>query len=217
MSYPVIVILSILIGYVFGMIQTSYILGRIKGIDIRKVGSGNAGTTNTLRTLGTKAGLIVFAGDIIKCVLAVLVVRLIFAGGDVQLGRVIGLYASIGCILGHNFPFYLGFKGGKGIACTLGMMLMYWWPAALIGFALFIIIVATSHYVSVGSLLGTVLGIVLAIVFDIVGTTGMTSSLFPQALILLLIITALDFIQHRANIKRLATGTERKTYLFKKK
>ncbi|MBD9156739.1 MAG: glycerol-3-phosphate acyltransferase, partial [Lachnospiraceae bacterium] len=85
------------IGYVFGLFQTGYIYGELKGTDIRQHGSGNAGATNALRTLGWKAGLITLLGDCFKCVFAVL----------------LGMYAALGVILGHNFPFYLKFKGGK--------------------------------------------------------------------------------------------------------
>ena len=90
-------------------------------VDIRKHGSGNAGTTNALRTLGWKAGVITFVGDCLKCVLAVVIVRLIFAdNGHVEL---LAFYAGLGAVLGHNFPFYLNFKGGKGIASTAGLIL----------------------------------------------------------------------------------------------
>ena len=100
---------ALAIGYLFGLFQTAYIYGRAHGIDIRKYGSGNAGTTNTLRVLGTKAGLIVFAGDVIKCILAITVVRLLFADSHSDMNYLLALYAAAGAILGHNFPFYLGF------------------------------------------------------------------------------------------------------------
>ncbi len=106
------------IGYLFGIFQTAYIYGRIKGIDIREHGSGNAGTTNALRVLGKKAGLIVFLGDVAKTVLAVLLVRLLFGRRYGDMLPLLGMYAAAGAILGHNFPVQLGFKGGKGIACT---------------------------------------------------------------------------------------------------
>lgn len=107
-------IVCLLIGYVCGLFQTSFIYGKMHGIDIRNYGSGNAGTTNALRVLGTKAGLIVFAGDVLKCILAVLLARLLFAAGHPDMKYLYMLYAGAGAILGHNFPFYLHFKGGKG-------------------------------------------------------------------------------------------------------
>ena len=113
------------IGYVFGLFQTGYIYGELKGTDIRQHGSGNAGATNALRTLGWKAGLITLLGDCFKCVFAVLLVRALFAGRypDEHMGVLLGMYGALGVILGHNFPFYLKFKGGKGIAVTFGCLL----------------------------------------------------------------------------------------------
>ena len=104
-------LLCVVIGYLLGLIQTGYIYGKINKIDIRKHGSGNAGTTNALRTLGWKAGVITFIGDCLKCVLAVTLVRLLFSqNSHVEL---YAMYTGLGAVLGHNFPFYLNFKGGK--------------------------------------------------------------------------------------------------------
>lgn len=108
-------IICIVIGYVFGLFQTAFIYGKLHGIDIREHGSGNAGTTNTLRVLGTKAGLIVLAGDIIKCILAIVLCGLIFDKSHPNEIYLLKLYAAAGAILGHNFPFYLQFKGGRGL------------------------------------------------------------------------------------------------------
>ena len=108
-------IFCLLIGWVFGLFQTAYFYGKSKGIDIRQHGSGNSGTTNALRVLGTKAGLIVFAGDCLKCIIAVTIVRLTFGRSNPDMNYLLCLYAATGVILGHNFPPYMGFKGGKGI------------------------------------------------------------------------------------------------------
>ena len=103
-------IACLFIGYLFGMFQTSYLIGKYHHMDIRQYGSGNAGTTNTLRVLGTKAGLIVLAGDILKCILAIAAVRLLFAGGvHEDMYYLLAMYAALGAILGHDYPFYLGF------------------------------------------------------------------------------------------------------------
>ncbi len=115
-------IICLAIGYVFGMIQTGYFYGKMRKIDIRDHGSGNAGTTNTLRTLGWKAGAITFLGDCFKCIAAVVVARAIFAGSSMP-GLLLGMYAGMGAVLGHNYPCYLGFKGGKGIACMAGVII----------------------------------------------------------------------------------------------
>ena len=109
-------IISLLIGYIFGLFQTGYIYGKSKGIDIRTEGSGNAGTTNSLRVLGWKAGAITFAGDLLKAIFAVLLIKLIFGGIYGADTKVLELYAGFGTVFGLNFPCYLLFKGGEGIA-----------------------------------------------------------------------------------------------------
>ena len=105
-------LVCVLIGYLFGCFQTAYIYGRMHGIDIRQHGSGNAGTTNSLRVLGKKAGAIVLICDMLKTGLAITTVRLLFKESYGDILNLLALYAAAGSILGHNFPFYLGFKGG---------------------------------------------------------------------------------------------------------
>ena len=106
----------LVIGYVFGIFQTAYILGRSKGIDIREYGSGNAGTTNAMRILGTKAGLIVFLGDMIKSLLALLLVGFLFGKSHPEAVYLLKTWTFAGVVLGHDYPFYMNFKGGKGVA-----------------------------------------------------------------------------------------------------
>ena len=122
-----------------GLFQTSYIYGKAHGIDIRDYGSGNAGTTNALRTLGRKAGAITFLGDCFKCVVAVLIVWLIFGKTQGENFKLLGLYAAAGTILGHNFPFYLKFRGGKGIAATAGLLFSFDWRLMLVALAVFLL------------------------------------------------------------------------------
>ena len=112
-------LICLAVGYLFGLIQTSYIYGRMQGIDIRTQGSGNAGTTNALRVLGKKAGAITFVGDACKCIAAILLVRLLFSGSYPDMVPLLCVYTGAGVVLGHNFPFYLNFKGGKGIAASV--------------------------------------------------------------------------------------------------
>ena len=100
-------IVCLVIGYGFGLFQTGYFYGKRNGIDIRKYGSGNAGTTNALRTLGKKAGAITLAGDCLKAILAILLVSLIFGRAFPEQIMLLKLYAGAGCVLGHNFPFYM--------------------------------------------------------------------------------------------------------------
>ena len=137
-------LICLLIGYAFGLIQTGYIYGKINNIDIRTLGSGNAGTTNALRTLGWKAGVITFIGDCLKCVVAVLLVRFVYKGaGNTDL---LAIYTGLGAVLGHNFPFYLKFKGGKGIASTAGLILAVHPVMFLIVAAVFVSILLITQY-----------------------------------------------------------------------
>ena len=168
-------LICLVVGYAFGLIQSAYIMGRMKGVDIRTVGSGNAGSTNALRAFGTKAGFTVLFCDALKTIVAILLMRYTIGLAKPESIALISLYTAIGVILGHNFPFYLNFKGGKGMAATLGLILallavqpMYF----LTMFPLFVIIFLTTHYVSLGSMLAYVLFFVETIVFGQVGMLG---------------------------------------------
>lgn len=96
-------VLCLVIGYVFGMFQTAVLYGKMKGVDIRSVGSGNAGTTNTLRVMGTKAGLIVLLGDMLKCILAIVITFFLFSKGNPEYKYLFMIYTAAGCVLGHDF------------------------------------------------------------------------------------------------------------------
>lgn len=207
---------ALVIGYVFGLFQTAYIYGRLKGIDIRQYGSGNAGTTNTLRVLGTKAGLVVLAGDILKCILAIVVVRLLFADSHTDGYYLLAMYAALGAILGHNYPFYLGFKGGKGIAATAGLILAIHPAYIPMGVLIFFGIFLTTHYVSLGSLLVYAGFLIQTIVMGQMDVFGMHAGHRAEMYAIAAFLTAMAYWKHRENIKRLVSGTERKTYLFKK-
>ena len=132
-------VVCLLIGYVFGLFQTAFFLGKAKGIDIRQHGSGNSGTTNTLRVLGTKAGLIVFLGDCLKAIIAVCLVRFLFSETYPDLEYLLCLYTGAGVILGHNYPFYMNFKGGKGIAATAGMVIAFHPYFTIVGVIVFFV------------------------------------------------------------------------------
>ena len=209
-------VICLLIGYVCGLFQTAFIYGKMHGIDIREYGSGNAGTTNALRVLGTKAGLIVFAGDALKCILAVTIAKLAFGASHPDEVYLYMLYAAAGTILGHNFPFYLKFRGGKGIAATAGLILSfhpYFIPvAAVLFFGAFLL----THYVSLGSLLIYAGFMIELVILGQRGVFGMDQAGLNELYILGAFLTILAYWMHRENIKRLIHGTERKTYLFKK-
>jgi glycerol-3-phosphate acyltransferase PlsY len=209
-------IVCLVIGYAFGLFQTAYIYGRLHGIDIRNYGSGNAGTTNTMRVLGTKAGLLVLLGDVLKCILAVAVATLLFRNSHPDMIYLLKMYAAAGAILGHNFPFYLQFKGGKGIAATAGLILSFHPYLIPVGVVLFFGVFFTTHYVSLGSLLVYIGFFVELIVLGQLGIFGMTQNHLNELYIIAGLLTIMAFYKHRANIKRLLSGTESKTYLTHK-
>lgn len=210
-------IICIIIGYVFGNFQTSYFYGKAHGIDIRTQGSGNAGTTNALRVLGIKAGLIVLAGDIIKCMAAIFISRMLFQEKYPDMTYLFVLYAAMGAILGHNFPIVLGFRGGKGIAATAGLILSFHPYFIIVGVVLFFGTFFLTHYVSLGSLL-VYAGFMIQLVLS--GQLGLFGDI-PQAqlnemYIIGAFLMIMAYVKHRANIVRLLKGEERKTYLTKK-
>ncbi len=205
------------IGYVFGLFQTGYFYGKSKGIDIRNEGSGNAGTTNSLRVLGVKAGLITFLGDLFKAIFAVLLVMVLFRGKYPDAVRILELYAGFGAVLGHNFPFYLKFKGGKGIACTSGMILAVCPLAAPICLVLFIGAIAITRYVSLGSILVVISYLVQVIIFGQLGYLHIDEALLPEFYVVSACFTLMALWRHRSNIKRLLSGTENRFSMGKKK
>ncbi len=210
-------IVCLAIGYLFGLFQTAYIYGKMKGIDIRQHGSGNAGTTNTLRVLGTKAGLIVFAGDVVKCIFAVAICTLLFEKSHPDMVYLLKIYAAAGAILGHNFPFYLNFKGGKGIAATAGLILSFHPTFLPVGVIMFFGAFLLTHYVSLGSLLVYAAFIIQIVVSGQLGLFGgMTQAELTEMYGIALFLTIMAYYKHWENIKRLIKGEERKTYLFKK-
>lgn len=203
-------ILALAIGYLFGTFQTGYFYGKAHGIDIREHGSGNAGATNTLRTLGFKAGAITFAGDCLKAVVAVLVMMHFFGDSFVGDSRILGLYGGLGAVLGHNYPFYLKFKGGKGIACTAGVAFAVCPEAVPVCFAVFAISFWLTKYVSLGSILMAALFIIQVIEFNWMGALGLPAENILEFDILAIAFGVLAIWRHRANIGRLLAGTENK-------
>ncbi|HIW42325.1 MAG TPA: glycerol-3-phosphate 1-O-acyltransferase PlsY [Candidatus Mediterraneibacter vanvlietii] len=208
-------LICLAIGYVCGLFQTGYLVGRMSHVDIRKKGSGNAGTTNALRVLGWKAGLMTFAGDVIKCVAAFLIVRFMYQGNDSL--PLLALYAGAGVTLGHNFPFYMNFKGGKGIAVMAGLVVVnsFWHlPESLllipVTLAFFLVPVIVTRYISVGSLAAYTAFLVEMIIIGQMGWFEMEAARCYEFYVVLFLLTALAWYRHRANIKRLLAGTENK-------
>ena len=201
---------AVAIGYVFGLFQTGYLYGKTQGVDIRQHGSGNSGATNTLRTLGKKAGAIAFFGDLMKAILPVLLVKFLFKDtfdGDIKL---LEMYAGFGAVLGHNFPFYMKFKGGKGIASTGGVAIAVCPLTVPLCLGTFIICIKKTRYVSLGSILMAILFFGQVVLFNAYGLLGISQEAILEFNILTFVFSALAIYRHRANIVRLLNGTENK-------
>ncbi|PKM96091.1 MAG: acyl-phosphate glycerol 3-phosphate acyltransferase [Firmicutes bacterium HGW-Firmicutes-1] len=189
-------LIGVLIGYLFGCFQTAYIVGELKQkIDIREYGSGNLGTTNAIRVLGWKFGAITFIGDFTKAIAAVLLASLLFDD------PIVGFYAGLGAIMGHNWPVFLKFKGGKGIASTLGVAMAVNPIIGLILMSIMAITIYISRFVSLGA-------IIMVITFPILTFVFHGDQI--EYILLALFLMAFALFRHRANIKRLLSGTESK-------
>lgn len=208
-------VICLAIGYLFGLFQTGYIYGKIHHFDIRKHGSGNAGTTNALRTMGVKAGAITLVGDCFKCVFAVLLVRAVFAAKADML-PLLSMYAAFGAVLGHNYPFYMNFKGGKGIAVTAGIIIVTDLRLTAVCLLAFILIVVLTRYVSLGSLVVSVMFLVGLIIKGQMGLLGMSHAYLLEMYGIGVLFVISAFVRHRANIGRLLNGTENKISFGKK-
>jgi glycerol-3-phosphate acyltransferase PlsY len=185
--------LLIICAFIMGSIPVGMLVARAKGVDLKKVGSGNIGATNVLRSLGKGPAALTLIGDMLKGTLAVALGRY-FGLGTFYEG-IVGLLA----ILGHNFSVFLGFRGGKGVATSLGVFILYSPRTALITFVIWIAVVITTKYSSLGALISFGLLPLNIILFD-------SKEKLPVALL----VTLLILIRHMDNIQRLMKGTERK-------
>ena len=185
-----------LISYFLGNISFAYILGKLfTKKDVRDFGSGSAGATNALRTFGKKIGIMVFVGDVLKGVVAVIVGR--------NFGGQTGAYiAGAFAIIGHNWPVLLGFKGGKGVATTIGVMIFVHSYLTLICVVLGVIIIIATRTVSLGSIFGMALAPIVAIIFVKPFDLGL--------FIFCIFIASMSIYRHKSNIKRLLEGKENK-------
>lgn len=205
------ILLPILFAYIAGATPFGWLAGRWKGIDLREHGSGNIGATNAVRVLGKRVGLPVFALDVLKGLLPVLgtawwsVSQAAFAGHPLA-SQAVPVLAGLGAVLGHTFTFWLGFKGGKGVATSAGVMLGLA-PLALLGaVAVWALSLKVWRYVSLASILaGWTLPVAVAI------QAWRTGQLNGPLLVLSLLIAILVTVRHRSNIARLAAGTEPRT------
>jgi glycerol-3-phosphate acyltransferase PlsY len=193
---------AVVIGsYLIGSIPSGLVIGKLKGIDVRQYGSGNIGTTNVLRTLGARYGAIVLITDVLKGVIAVVLARYII---ETPTGE---MAAGFAAVAGHDWSLFLKFKGGRGVATSLGALLPMAMPAPLsgvIGLAVFVLVILASRYVSLASIVGSVAAVVAMAVF-----LGLDRVPW-QYLVYIAVVVALIIYQHRDNISRLRSGTESK-------
>jgi glycerol-3-phosphate acyltransferase PlsY len=194
------IILCLMFGYIMGCFSTAFFVGKLNKVDIRKYGSGNMGTTNALRTLGAKAGAITLIGDVLKAVIAILLVKYVLFPGHESLD-LFSIYTGLGVVIGHNYPFWLKFKGGKGMAATGGVMASLDPLIIPIGLPIFILSIVITKYVSVGSL-------AIAVLFPVWIAIRHPGDI--HMLMVALVFMALAIIKHRSNIKRIIDGTENK-------
>ena len=194
-------------AYFIGGIPFGFLIGKMRGVDVRTVGSKNIGATNVFRTVGKKWGLVAFACDVLKGLFPTLAARH-FAAEPSWLPLCVG----VACVVGHMLTPYMKFKGGKGVATAFGMLLGL--IPALVGtaFVLFAVVFACSHFISLGSCTAAVF-LAVTIWFPILGTRGCAD--LPQC-ILVTLISLFIVWKHRSNIGRLVRGNENKIYLFKK-
>ena len=206
-------IIIILLAYLIGSVSFAIIFSKkFAGIDVREKGSGNAGSTNVLRTAGKKAGALTLLCDCLKGVLAVLIALIasaIVKGTDATL---LVQLAGIFVVLGHTFPVFYGFKGGKGVATSLGVLLIMNWQIGLICLVFALVLIALTKMVSLGSIGAAILFPILALFIHehYIVSTG---SYFVFALLL----AAFVVFNHRENVKRLLEGKENKLSLKKEK
>ena len=213
MSTVLRIFLAAVIAYLMGSISPSIIQGRMHGVDIKKEGSGNAGTTNTLRVLGRKAALITLTVDIAKGVIAVLI-------GNALGGEEAGYLCALAVFCGHIWPCFFGFKGGKGVAVSAAAMLMLNPTVFAVIFVCFVIIVGGTKYVSLGS-------VMCALLYPVILNTVNNEILYPYLIalgvtrfgpdVLFAVLMAIFVVvMHRENIKRLIAGNESKVSFGKK-
>lgn len=219
-SFIIKYILIAVIAYLLGSLNFSIILSEVvKKKDIRDSGSGNAGATNMLRTYGKKAAVGTMIGDILKVALGIIIafaildvpMKYIFSNpadaAEIQRVMLYKEFAGLFCVLGHIFPFYFKFKGGKGVAACTGMVIIVDWRIALILFVIFIGVILISKWISLGS-------IVIALLYPVLIFAFYKNFILAAVALL---FTAIVIVAHRENIKRLAKGTENKISFKNKK
>lgn len=187
-------LLLIIISFLLGSLPFGVIIAKVKGVDLKKVGSGNIGATNVLRTLGKWPAVLTLLGDILKGTAAVAVGRYLSVGPVYE--GIMGLFA----ILGHNFSLFLGFRGGKGVATSLGVLFIYSPQVGLFTLIIWLVVVLMTRYSSLGAVVS----------FGLLPINILLFAYTKEKLIISIVITALLLLRHAGNISRLMKGTERK-------
>lgn len=196
-----------IIAYLIGSINFSVIFSKkMAGFDVREKGSGNAGTTNMLRSVGKKAAAITLICDILKGVVAILIAMFIAWAFKVENASLLVQIAGIAVVLGHTFPIFFGFKGGKGVATSLGILIMSNWQIGLICLAFGVVLIALTRMVSLGSCAAAVLFPVLTLFINEHYIVSQGSSYLIYSIILAVIV----LFNHRSNIQRILSGKENK-------
>ena len=212
-------IIDAVIAYLIGSIMSSVILTKkMCGFDVRDKGSGNAGSTNVLRTAGAKVAILTLICDVLKGVIAVaiaIIIGLILKGSEVEKAVLVEI-AGLCVVLGHTFPIFFKFKGGKGVATSLGVLLMFNWKIGLICLVFALLFMAVSKIVSLGSIAAAVLFPVLCIFLKDSYIVGDSSARFSY-IVFAFLLAAIVIFNHRSNIERLAKGQENKLNFHKNK
>ena len=193
-------------GYFLGSVPNGYLAGRIAGVDIRTLGSGNIGATNVLRTLGKRFGYPVFILDFAKGLAAVLIATAIVKSSPATSAKEIDFsvaVAGIASVIGHSYPVWLGFRGGKGVATSLGILFGIEWVAAIIVCAVWLIVFQISRYVSLASIAAAI-----ALPLAMTGMLFLNRLSSPVFVYFAIGLAAIIVLRHRSNVSRLFNGTE---------
>lgn len=190
-------------SYLLGSIPAGYLAGRIAGVDIRKEGSGNIGATNVTRVLGKRYGYPVFIVDFLKGLAAVTMSILIGRFAWPASGDLLGIVGAVSCVIGHAFPVWLRFKGGKGVATSAGALFGLMPLAALIGVVIWLVTFQVTRYVSVASITAAIALPIVIIILSFRSDTADATLVYFS-----LCLAALVILQHRSNLSRLIRGTE---------
>ena len=198
-------IITAIIAYLIGSVNFSVILSKkMAGFDVREKGSGNAGTTNMLRSVGKKAAALTLICDVLKGVVAILIAMFIGWAFKIENQSLLVQIAGIAVVLGHTFPIFFGFKGGKGVATSLGILIMSNWQIGLICLVFGVLLIALTRMVSLGSCAAAVLFPVLTLFI----TDNYIVSQGSGYLIYSIILAIIVLFNHRSNIKRIMAGNE---------